>query len=70
MRRCPNCDSAILSDTRWDNWIKVMNFIECLQLEESISAATAASMSDAMMSFKRYAMEDMPDDDEKKNTPL
>ena len=54
--RCPSCDKSILSELRWDNWIKVVNFIRCLELEENITPATANEMTESMMSFKLYAL--------------
>jgi hypothetical protein len=59
--RCPNCDKNVLSDLRWDNWIKVVNFIHCLELEQSITSATAEEMINSMMSFKTWAMEEPPE---------
>ena len=56
--RCPECNKDVLGDLKWDNWIKVVNFIRCLELEENITPATAAEMSDCMMSFKTFAMSD------------
>ena len=57
---CPNCNEEILGDLKWDNWIKIMNFIHCLELEEAINSRTAEAMSNAMMSFKKYAMDEEP----------
>lgn len=54
--RCPSCDKSVLGELKWDNWIKVVNFIRCLELEENITQATAHEMTESMMSFKLYAL--------------
>jgi hypothetical protein len=48
-----------VSELKWDQWIKMINFIECLRLEGHIEEATANEMYNIMMFFKRFANDDV-----------
>jgi len=60
MVRCSKCKRAIISETKYQDWLGLMNFIEFLYGEGSITEYTYKSMSDKLMTFKRFA-------DDKKN---
>jgi hypothetical protein len=60
--RCENCSEEILKDLKWNNWLKMVNFIDFLELDGSITSELAQEMSDCMMCFKKEAM----DEDEKR----
>lgn len=61
--RCPHCDKSVLKELKYDNWIKLMNFIQFLELNGDITSELSATMTDSLMSFKLYACQpDMPKD--------
>lgn len=65
--KCPQCDKDILGDLKWDNWIKMIHFIEFLSLQGSITPQLAEEMSDCMMAFKTYAEDETEKQIKKRN---
>ena len=58
--RCPKCDADVLSELKADNWLKVMNCLFFLQLQGVITSELCQDLTDAMMSFKAFAMDESP----------
>ena len=56
--RCPKCDVDVLSELKADNWLKVMNCLFFLQLQGVITSELCQDLTDAMMSFKAFAMDE------------
>jgi len=63
--RCPICDREILDFLKYDNWIKVVNFLEFLKTEDQITEQTYQIMVECMSSFKEYAMNENDKSNEK-----
>lgn len=63
--RCPICDREILDFLKYDNWIKVVNFLEFLKTEDQITEQTYQIMVECMLSFKEYAMNENDKSNEK-----
>ena len=53
--KCEECRRDAIPITKENDWQLVMYFIDCLETEGNIEAATADRMRTAMMSFKAFA---------------
>ena len=53
--RCTECSADILKTLAWNNWLKMVNFIEFLEKNGAITGELASDMFECMMSFKGYA---------------
>lgn len=58
MQRCSDCGHKLYKETKYMSWLKVMNFVDCLETEGIIETSTGDSIRDAMMDFKEYALEE------------
>jgi len=58
MLRCDDCKKHIIQDTKHNDWLRLMHFIEFLMLNEEISVELQRSMSDSLMTFKSWAFEE------------
>jgi len=56
--RCSECKKSIVEITKYQDWLKLFNFIYFLFMEEYISQATRDDMLDALMTLKNFAFED------------
>ncbi len=56
--RCPNCQKEILKETKWENWLILFSFFSLLHTQEDITDATYEHLTNCLMSFKEYAMEE------------
>lgn len=53
--RCPQCDKSVLKELKWDNWVKLFNFIQFLELNGDITPELSNTMTESLMSFKLFA---------------
>jgi hypothetical protein len=58
MIRCSECDHKLYKENKYMNWLSLMNFVDFLLLEEYINKETAESMTDRLMDFKEYALDE------------
>jgi hypothetical protein len=58
MIRCDECKKTIVPITKYQDWVKVVNFIDLLYMEKYIEQETRDEMLDAMMSLKAFAYTD------------
>lgn len=54
MLKCSNCQSAIVKDNAWSEWLALMNFMEFLLNEGYIEIPTYERMVERLMLFKDY----------------
>ena len=54
MIRCSECQKAIIPITKYQHWLKVVNFLEFLSSEEYITPSTYQDLQDSMMSMKEW----------------
>lgn len=57
MLKCSNCQSAIVKDSAWSEWLALMFFMEFLLNEGYIEIPTYERMVERLMIFKDYALE-------------
>ena len=55
--RCEVCNKDIVLDTKYQNWLLIMNFFEFLFHEEYINESTYELMVDRLMTFKQFAFD-------------
>ena len=58
MQRCTECGHQLYKETKYMNWLSLMNFINFLQMENYIEQETAEDMRDNLMDFKEYALDE------------
>lgn len=58
MIRCSQCKKDIIEETKYQDWLALMNFLEFLLSEEYIGQQLHDSMQDKLMTFKRYTTDD------------
>ena len=61
MRYCESCGGKTYEETKYMNWLTLMNFINFLYYENYIEETTKEAMTIALMDFKPYAFEDAED---------
>ena len=64
VNRCNSCSAEVLRVFAFDNWKKMINFIEFLEAQGLITNELSQEMFECMMSFKEYAVNE--DDKERK----
>jgi len=52
--RCDECKKYIVDQTKYMDWLSLVNFMEFLLSEDYIEKATYDSMMDRLMTFKRF----------------
>lgn len=57
MLKCSNCQSALIKDDAWSEWLALMFFMEFLLNEGYIETPTYERMVERIMLFKDYAIE-------------
>lgn len=57
MLKCSNCQSALIKDDTWNEWLALMFFMEFLLNEGYIETPTYECMVERLMIFKDYALE-------------
>ncbi len=67
MIRCAECSKPVIEMTKYQNWLKIYNFLEFLLMEGYIEQGTYESMVDAIMTFKIFAYEDKEEEDATRN---
>jgi len=55
--RCAECKKNIINETKYQDWLSLMNFLEFLFHEEYINETTYEIMVDRLMTFKMFAFE-------------
>lgn len=55
--KCARCQENIIEETKSNDWLALLYFIEFLYSEETISENTYMNMAERVMSFKTYAMD-------------
>lgn len=53
--RCSSCKKDIIEDTKWDDWLYLMHFVQIMFSEERITQVTCDDLIDKLMTFKYYA---------------
>ena len=62
MIKCAECGHKLYKETKYMNWLKLMNFIHFLRMENYIEEETEEEMTNALMNFKYYIDEDLQAD--------
>ena len=57
MLRCSKCQKDCIDETKYINWLSLINYVEFLYNEEQITEKTYRKMSDILMVFKEFAFE-------------
>jgi len=55
--KCEICKSSIINETKYQDWLSLMNFLEFLFYEEYIEKNTYEIMVDRLMTLKVFAFE-------------
>jgi hypothetical protein len=49
---CKECSKVAYKPDMWDNWLKIVHFVEFLRNQEMISEATCQDILDTILWFK------------------
>ena len=58
MIKCSECKQNIINWTKWNDWLALVNYFEHEFEEGEISETTFNHMTDRLMSFKEFAMDE------------
>lgn len=58
MLRCTKCKKTIIKDTKYMNWLELLNFTNHQYLNENISLSLRDHLVDYLMTFKEFAYEE------------
>ena len=56
--KCEICKKHIINETKYQDWLGLMNFLEFLFNEECITNTTYEAMVDRLMTLKTFAFDD------------
>lgn len=56
--RCYECQKPVVEETKYMNWLRLMNFNDFLYSEGYIELSTYEDMQNCIMTFKEFAIED------------
>ena len=60
--RCSKCKKPIIEMTKYQNWLRLYNFIDMLYMEQYIELETRDQMLDSLMDLKDFALMEEPEE--------